>query len=136
MVYLVNGYRRLVPARQLFGFLVSVSNPTDINNSVPRAELQVTYLVGDVKATCRIQHNPELAVNTVQSARPATVFTLPARVDAHQTITGWLLFTLDNDVIQKGTIDAHSLLLEDTHGVTTSTGPIMVKEWSDEREKD
>ena len=30
-IYLVNGYRRLVPKRQLFGFLVSVSNPTDIN---------------------------------------------------------------------------------------------------------
>jgi hypothetical protein len=135
-VYLVNGYRRLVPARQLFGFLVSVSNPTDINNSVPRAELQVTYLVGDVRAVCRVQHNPELADSAVQSGKPPTVFTLPARIDAHQTTTGWLLFALDNDLIQKGTIDAHSLLLEDTHGVITSTGPIMVKEWSDETQKD
>ncbi|MDE3108498.1 MAG: hypothetical protein KGL02_01035, partial [Acidobacteriota bacterium] len=32
-IYLVNGYRQLVPERQLFGLLVSVSNPTDIDNS-------------------------------------------------------------------------------------------------------
>jgi hypothetical protein len=115
---LINSFRRLVPARQLFGFLVSLSNPTDINNSVPRAELQVTYLIGDVKAVCRIQHDSELAHNAIQNAGSATVLTLPARVDAHQTITGWLLFALDNDLIHKGTIDAHSLLLEDTHGVT------------------
>src|SRR5260370_32001668 len=50
-IYLFNGYRRLVPKRQIFGFLVSVSNPTDINNSIARAELQITYLLeNDVNA--------------------------------------------------------------------------------------
>lgn len=44
-IYLANGYRRLVPKRQLFGFLVSISNPTDINNSVARAELKITYVI-------------------------------------------------------------------------------------------
>src|SRR5271165_2163770 len=58
-IYLAaNGFRRLVPKRQLFGFIVSVSNPTDINNSVARAELQITYVMeNDVTAVCRIQHN-------------------------------------------------------------------------------
>src|SRR5580698_9364334 len=61
-IYLVNGYRRLAPKRQLFCFLVSISNPIDINNSVARAELQVTYLLeNDVKAVCRIRNNATLA---------------------------------------------------------------------------
>ena len=135
-IYLVNGYRRLVPKRQLFGFLVSVSNPTDINNSIARAELQITYLLeNDVKAVCRIQHNPTLGENTARDAMPATVFSLPLHIDAHNTLSGWLLFALDNDVIREGTIDAHSLILEDTHGVSTNTGPIMVREWTDESKK-
>jgi hypothetical protein len=135
-VYLVNGYRRLVPRRQLFGFLVSVSNPTDIDNSIARAELQITYLLdADVKAVCRIQHNPALRENIADDPVQATVFSLPVRIDAHQTVSGWFLFGLDNDVIHNGTIDAHSLILEDTHGVSTDTDPIMVREWTDESKK-
>jgi hypothetical protein len=136
-VHLFNGYRRLVPKRQLFGFLVSISNPTDIDNSVARAELEVTYLLeNDVKAVCRIQHNPTLREDTADDALPPTVLALPARIDAHQTISGLLLFSLDNDVIRRATIDAHRLILEDTHGASTSTDSIMVREWSDETKKD
>jgi hypothetical protein len=136
-IYLVNGYRRLVPGRQLFGFLLSVSNPTDINNSIARAELQITYLLeNDVKAICRIQHNCTLAESAESGAKSARVFSLPLRIDAHQTVSGWLLFALDNDVIRKGTIDAHRLILEDTHGVPMNTDPIMVREWTHESEED
>jgi hypothetical protein len=136
-IYLVNGYRRLVPKQQLFGFLVSVSNPTDINNSIARAELQITYLLeNDVEAVCRIPHSPTLGENTSRDAMPAaTVFSLPLHIDAHQTVSGWLLFALNNDVIGKGTIDGHSLILEDTHGISTNTDPIMVREWTDESKK-
>ena len=66
----------------------------------------------------------------------ANVFSLPVRIDAHQTVSGWFLFALDNDVIREGTIDAHSLILEDTHGVSTNTDPIMVSEWTDESQND
>ena len=136
-IYLVSGYRRLVPDRQLFGFLVSVSNPTDINNSIVHAELQVTYLLdADMKAVCRIQHNPDLGESIARDKTRATVFPLPVRIDAHQTMSGWFLFALDSDVIRNATVDSHSLILEDTHGVSTNTDPIMVREWTDETKKD
>lgn len=134
-IYLSNGYRRLTPKRQLFGFLVSVSNPTDINNSIARAELQITYLLeNDVEAVCRLQHNPALGGSTSSgdAVPSATVFSLPLRIDAHQTVSGWLFFALDNDLIGKGTIDSHRLILEDTHGVSTDMAEIMVREWKDE----
>lgn len=136
-IYLVNGYRRLAPNRQLFVFLVSVSNPTDINNSIARAELQITYLLeNDVKAVCRVQHISALGENEMRDGMQATVFSLPVRIDAHQTVSGSLLFALDSDVIRRGTIDTHSLILEDTHGVSTNTNPITVREWTDESKKD
>ncbi len=140
-IYFFNGYRRLVPKRQLFGFLVSVSNPTDINNSVARAELQITYSTeNDMSAVLRIQHNAALGAdigsNTVsEESASVTVLSMPLRIDAHQTVSGWLLFALDNDAIHMGTIDAHSLILEDTHGVSTETDSIMVREWMDESKK-
>jgi hypothetical protein len=138
-IYLVvNGFRRLVPKRQLFGFLVSISNPTDINNSVARAELKITYIMeNEVSASCRIQHNPALEDDIGSDTAPsASVFMLPLRVDAHQTASGWFVFALDNNVIGKGTVDSHSLILEDTHGVSTETDPIMVRQWTDETQND
>ena len=122
-----------MPNRQLFGFLVLSRNPTDINNSVARAELQVTYVLqNDVNAVCRIPHKPELADNTSAGASgTSTVFSLPLRIDAHQTTSGLLLFPLENEVIGSGSVDSHSLILEDTHGISTTSEPITVTEWTD-----
>jgi hypothetical protein len=55
---LVRGYRRLLPTgKQLFGFLASVSNPTDTNNSIARAELSITYVLeNDATVACRLNH--------------------------------------------------------------------------------
>jgi hypothetical protein len=136
-VYLARAYRRLMPGKQLFGFLVSVTNPTDINNSIARAELQITYLINnDVKAICRIPHNHELAgKDGAGEPQEAGVFAVPSRIDAHQTLIGWFLFALDNNVIGEGTVDSHRLLLEDTHDITTDSGPLMVREWTNETPK-
>jgi hypothetical protein len=136
-VYFANGYRRLVSKRQLFGFLVSVSNPTDINNSIARAELQITNLLSDGSKTFfRIKHNPEVAQGMDNLKNDAAhVFSLPARIDAHQTLSGWLLFVLDNEMVGNGTVDGHRLILEDTHGLATDTDPIMVRAWTDESQE-
>src|SRR5690242_12211535 len=54
-IYLANTHRYFTPQRQVFEFQMSVSNPTDINNAVARAELQVTYVLkNDVSLVCRI----------------------------------------------------------------------------------
>jgi hypothetical protein len=136
-IYLSTGYRRYLPKRQLFSFFVSVSNPTDINNSISQAELQVTYVLdGDITAVCRIPHKPEIAerVNTTE-ASGAAVFSLPARIDAHQTVAGWLLFAVDNELISGRTIDSHKIILEDSHGVSAQTEPIVVRDWTNEETK-
>lgn len=137
-IYLADGYRRSLPDKKLFGFLVSVSNPTDINNSIAQAELQVTYLLEkDIAAVHRVLHTPALAETVADNAgRSANVFSLPLKIDAHQTISGWLAFAVGNEVIDGRTIDAHRILLEDSHGATTETEPILVREWTDETKKD
>ena len=133
-IYLVRGYRRRGPKRQLFGFLVSVSNPTDTNNSIARAELQITYsLENGVKAVCRVQHADSLGGDASNDAAAAArIFSLPERIEAHQTLSGWFLFALDDSVIGERTVEGHSLILEDTHGISTDSGPMMVREWTHE----
>lgn len=135
-IYFANGYRRLVLNQQIFGFLVSVSNPTDIDNSIAHAELQIKIVLkDDIKTVFRVRHNPEVQdLREKPMKGTAHVFLLPARIDAHQTLSGWLLFTLDGEMIGDGTVDSHCLILGDTHGVSTSTDPIMVRAWTDERD--
>lgn len=133
-IYLTNGYRRYLLDKQLFGFLVSVSNPTDINNSIAQAELQITYVLErNIKAVSRLAHNPQLAeaVNGSQS-KAANIFALPARVDAHQTTAGWLLFALDNAQIGERSIDSHRIILEDSHGIQADTEPILITDLANE----
>jgi len=136
-IYYAHGYRQVVPQRQLFGFFVSVSNPTDIDNSIVRAEIQITCLLqGGAKTILKLEHNPAVGQGTgTHGAGTAHVFSLPARIDAHQTLSGWLLYAVDNEVIREGTIDSHRLILEDTHGLSTSTDPIMARAWTDEIQK-
>jgi hypothetical protein len=133
-IYQADGYRRHLPNRQLFGFLVSVSNPTDTNNSVVQAELQVTYpLDGGIEAICRVPHNRGLAeTGSGPSERAANVFSFPARIDAHQTVAGWLMFSIDHTLIKGRTIDSHRIILEDSHGETAETEPILVRDWTSE----
>jgi hypothetical protein len=136
-VYFANGYRRLVPNRQIFGMLISVSNPSDINNSISRAELQVVCRIRDgMMVTYRIQHNSAIGqCSDTRSEDAANIFTLPAQIGAHQTISGWFLFSLENAIIADGTVDSHRIVIFDTHNIETITDQIMVRAWTDETEK-
>jgi len=128
-IYLANGYRRLVTRGQIFGFLVSVSNPSDA-----RAELQIEYEIEKGMTTyCRVKHNPDLTQGNASGS--PTVFSIPLRIEAHGTVSGLFLFALDKDVIRAGTVNAHTLILEDAHGVITETNSIMVREWVDETQE-
>jgi hypothetical protein len=130
-IYFHDGYRRYFPTHQLFGFLISVKNPSDINNSIAKAELQVTFVTtGEIRSTCRIPHKSDLAKHIDDP-----VLVLPSRIDAHQTVRGWLLFTLPASVICNRTIDRHKIILEDSHGVSIEMEPINLREWSNENPK-
>jgi hypothetical protein len=106
-IYQANGYRRYLPERQLFSFLVSVTNPTDINNSIAQAELQVTYLLeGDIMSTCRIPHNLSIR-ETLEAlnAEGVNVFSLPSSKSATRNLerrgTPTIIGTLKNICVRK-----------------------------------
>jgi hypothetical protein len=136
-IYMTDGYRRYLSDKQLFVFLVSVSNPTDINNSISKAELQIMYFLDvDIKAAYRIAHSSELAETmATEVGYTASALLMPTRVDAHQTVAGLLMFCINNDVIAGRTIDSHRIIVEDSHGISSETEPISVREWTREAPK-
>jgi hypothetical protein len=136
-IYFADGYRRYIPTKQIFGFMLSVMNRSDSNNSIAMAELKVEYLIGENhRGNCRVPHNREVAEQAVETqTKNAKIFAIPERVDSHQTIAGWLFFALDNKIIGGKTIDRHTIMLTDSHGTVTETEPIAVKEWMNETPK-
>jgi hypothetical protein len=134
-VYFANGYRLLVSDGQIFAFLVSVSNPTDIDNSIFRAELRVSCQADHSETIIRLSHEEQLASAIKIANENLGAFALPARIDAHQTLSGWFLFKIPNSVLGERTVADHTLILEDTHGATSSTDSIMVRAWHDETAK-
>ncbi len=136
-IYRAKGFRRYEATRQVFSFLVSITNPTDIDNSIAMVELQITYaLDGGIKAACRISHNPEFAEAVESAAGLAHIISLPTRVDAHQTVAGWLIFSLNHDLVAGRTIDTQKIILEDSHGVHNETDAIFVTDWTCQTQDD
>lgn len=132
-VYMAEGIRRLDGEAQVFGFRISVSNPTDTNNAIARAELQVNYILNSsTKITFRLQHDEKAFVQEMIDP----IIAIPTKIDAHQTVAGWLTFVLDPARIGKGTVDSHDILLEDSHGITTAYPNISVQSWIDERTRE
>lgn len=133
IIYPAISYRRLLPNSQVFGFLVSISNPTDINNSVARAELKLEMVRKNALTVYRLPHNPVLLETVPASAGQSPAIALPLRVDAHQTASGWLFLSEKREFFDNGSVDLHQLVLEDSHGVVVTTDALMVRELIDEK---
>jgi hypothetical protein len=92
---------------------ITITNPTDIDNSVTRAELQVTYRRSGGPAT-KINITSSSTVSILPSTEQA-VLDVPVGVPSHQAIAGQLTFLLPAMILHDCAIDNYSLSLHDTH---------------------
>src|SRR5260370_42142936 len=129
--YLADGYCKSKTGSRLFAFLVSLSNPSDINNSIVQVELAVAYTTAKgICMTVKIPHNAGL-VNQFDTQIKA--IEPPVRIDAHQSIACAALFEIDNQLIQDGTIDIFTLLFQDSHGETLRLEKVILREVVNEK---
>ena len=117
----------------IYAFSLSISNPSDIDNAIAFLELQVTYSIQvGTKMTSKVSHDPTLSINFSDS-KP-THFSVPERIDAHQTIAGWAFFKIDKTLITGFDINSYKLIIIDSHDVESHLEPILVREFVDEGE--
>ncbi|MBJ6750974.1 hypothetical protein [Geomonas anaerohicana] len=132
--YLQDGYIRREGESIFYAFLLSVSNPTDSDNAVAVADLHITYITkGNVLMTIKVPwynkgakgfHDENISIS----------FTIPQRLDAHQTVTGWLFFQVEKLLIRGYTIEEYRIVLTDSHGMRAQLEPILIREYGDETE--
>ncbi|MBI4791169.1 MAG: hypothetical protein HY789_00105 [Deltaproteobacteria bacterium] len=117
----------------IYAFSISISNPSDIDNSIALIELQINYEVSNAtKMAVKVRHDPALCMNFCDSIKEH--FSLPARIDAHQTIAGWLFFKVDDTLIKDSEIDSYALNICDSHDAMSFLKPIIIREYVDEME--
>jgi hypothetical protein len=57
---------------------------------------------------------------------------IPTRIDAHQTISGWYYFCIDNEILSNARVERTVVVLRDTHGNEVAVEPFILREYSDE----
>lgn len=104
--YLSDGYVRFISdtGARIYGFLLSVSNPADSDNAVAEADLRLTYRRADEPTTVKVRS--DAALGAAFGNRSGQTLSTPARIDAHQTVLGWVFFRLDKAVVKDGTVEA------------------------------
>lgn len=116
---------------RLYMFLFSINNPSDIDNSITRLELDIAYRKKNVKQmVLRIEHDPGNA-NLMDKAHIDPI-SLPCRVDAHQAIKGRALFRVDDHLTHGADIESNSVIICDGNGKETRVESNTIAEESNQ----
>ena len=133
LLYLVDGYvhRHSADDSRFYAFLISISNRSDADNAIARLDLRISY---------RTSANFCAAVDIPAGATQAAPFggqgqatvRVPLRIDAHQTMTGWVHFEIKNALLRDCNVDYYTILVTDTHGERSAVEASLVREFVDE----
>jgi hypothetical protein len=120
-------YRLEKSQSKIYAFFISVSNLSDINNSISRLELQINYTrSNNLSNNLLLPHKPKLVEHLFQNS--IKTLNVPIHIDAHQTIDGWTFFELDDSLIRNANIDAYKIRFIDSHGKESNLKPTILQE--------
>jgi hypothetical protein len=105
---------------------ITISNPTDIDNSIARAELIVTYHKQEGESI-----RLSVASTTSSAAKisgAGDFLDPPVAVPSHQTVAGVLLFEPSDIILDNGAIDDYSLAIMDSHGESITMTVLIIRE--------
>jgi hypothetical protein len=128
--YLLDAYIAVgaKPNARVYAVLVSLSNKSDNDNGIASAALHLTYAKkSGVEFTIKI--SPENEALKIFADKSAKHLQVPFRIDAHQTISGWTFFAVENAVLEDASINATRFAFTDTHENETVVEPLNVREY-------
>src|SRR5712671_4565898 len=112
-VYLGDGYVRFLTEERarLYAFLLSVGNPSDTNNSVADLALRVNYVTRKgLRTSIEVPRSPSSSPDQWQLDASA-ILESPTKIDAHQTISGWVQFRIGDDLLGDGIIEDYVIVV-------------------------
>ena len=131
VLYLQDGYVRYILGGRVYAFLLSVSNPMDSDNAIASLDLRLTYKKQD-SFQMHIKVRSDSTLDKYFPDRGGNTLLIPSRVDAHQTISGWVFFKVEKAILKETIIEAHKISIVDTHGIEAKIEPSLIREFRDE----
>jgi hypothetical protein len=125
-LYLADSYALISKENVAIAISVTVSNPSDIDNSVKRAELCVAYHRQDEKSI--VMKIPSTSTAPHSLADVSGVLDPPVSLLSHQSVAGLLIFEPPAMILRGSVIDEYSLHITDSHEMTVSLANITVRE--------
>lgn len=128
---ILNGYLEFSETEKsrVYAFLLSISNPSDSDNALAKAELHITYKTpAQALVTAQIPSSPTRG-EAYAELLDFSVLPTPTRLDAHQTLTGWIIFRVAEAILAGAVVEGYTIALFDSHQTQTNVEPIMVQEY-------
>jgi hypothetical protein len=130
MAYLQDGYIAVgaKPGSRVYAILISLSNRSDNNNAIAQAVRLLTYVkIGGTLLTLKVSAEGEPP--SAFTDRSANHLRVPIRIDAHQAVSGWCFFTVDDAILENVHIDRTQVAFIDTHGNESMIEPLLIREY-------
>lgn len=112
---------------RVYALSILVKNPSDSNNAVVTAELQLALGVAS-NQTLGIKISPADSQERQLAGLREEGLSFPLAINAHQTVAGWCIFIVKLELFKNSQIEGCSVLLTDTHGVAVSVGLPLIEE--------
>jgi hypothetical protein len=133
VAYLQDGYiaAGVKPGSRVYAILVSLSNRSDNNNAIAQTMLLLTY-VKDSGTQLTIKVEAEIEPPNAFANKSANHLRIPIRIDAHQAVSGWCFFVVDDAILEGSLIDRTQVAFIDTHGNETTIEPLIIREYGND----
>jgi hypothetical protein len=128
--YLEDGYIAVgaKAGSRVYAILISLSNRSDSNNAIAQAVLHLTYVKSN---------RTQLTLKVGAESEPPSAFTdksanhlrVPIRIDAHQTVSGWCFFSVDDAIVEGSRIDRTRVAFVDTYGNESTVESLIIREY-------
>jgi len=124
--YLSDAYIVISDTKTETAVSVTLANRSDIDNSIARAELVVEYHRDDNRiTTLRIPPTEDISGLPLKSEN---LLDIPRAIPSHQTVVGWLVFSIPKWILQDTVIDSYALSIYDSYEKTATLSNLMFRQ--------
>jgi hypothetical protein len=113
---------------RIYAILISLSNRSDSNNAIAQAVLHLTYVKSN-RTQLTLKVGAEGEPPSAFRDKSANHLRVPIRIDAHQTVSGWCFFSVDDAIVEGSRIDRTRVAFVDTYGNESTVESLIIREY-------
>lgn len=130
--YLIDSFAFNYEKQKLYAFNFSICNRSDNDNSIMQVDLIIEY--GQSQSCNGNFIIPHVNTNLIKlPGNPP--FSIPLNIGAHQTISGWGIFKIEDNLIEQKRIDEYKIRIKDSFGKDVWINPIVIQEKNNNEEQ-